>query len=152
MIVTVSKEFGQDPNPVDQTNVLAPKFNPVTPELFTLVNVTAEPPAITVQIPVPTKGTFPFKVAVLAQTVKSVPALAGVGNGLTLINTVLVEAGQTPLDIVHTMLFVPVIKPVTVELLRVGVVTVEVPEITVHTPVPTAGIFAFNVVEETHRF
>lgn len=151
-MVTVSNEFGQDPNPVDHTNVLAPKLNPVMPELFTFVNVTAEPPAITVQIPVPTKGTFPFNVAVLAQTVKSVPALAGVGNGFTLINTVLVEAGQTPLEIVHTILFVPVIKPVIPELFKVGVVTVEVPEITVQTAVPTVGIFAFKVVEAMHKF
>jgi hypothetical protein len=34
---------------------------------------------------------------------------------------VLDDAGQTPLEIVHTRVFVPVIKAVTVETLSVGV-------------------------------
>ena len=66
--------------------------------------------------------------------------------------TVLEEEAQTPLDIVHTNVFVPVIKLVTPELLRVGVVTLEPPAITVHKPLPIIGLFPFNVNVEAHKF
>jgi hypothetical protein len=78
--------------------------------------------------------------------------LAGVGKGLTKILTVELVEGQVPLEIVHTNVFVPVISPVTIELLRVGVVTVEVPVITVHIPVPKSGILAAKAVESLQRF
>ena len=52
---------------------------------------------------------------------------------------------QVPLLIVHTKVFTPVVKPVTPLVGELGVVTVAVPAVTVHTPVPTVGAFAAKV-------
>ena len=52
---------------------------------------------------------------------------------------------QVPLLIVHTKVFTPVVKPVTPEVGDVGVVTVAVPAVTVHAPLPTVGAFAAKV-------
>ncbi len=56
-----------------------------------------------------------------------------------------VLAAQVPFVIVHTKVFTPVVKPVTVELGLLAVVTAPVPAITVHAPVPITGVFAANV-------
>ena len=56
-----------------------------------------------------------------------------------------VLGGQVPLVIVHTKVFTPVVKPVTPDVGDVGVVTVAVPAVTVHAPVPIVGAFAANV-------
>ena len=58
----------------------------------------------------------------------------------------LVELGHVPFEIVHTKEFVPVDKPVTEDVFKVGLVTEEPPVITDQTPVPIVGIFEFNVV------
>ena len=63
-----------------QTNVFAPTVNPVTPDVGELGVVTLALPAITVHAPVPTEGVFPARVAVVEQTVWSVPALEVVGD------------------------------------------------------------------------
>ena len=52
---------------------------------------------------------------------------------------------QVPLLIVHTNVFTPVVKPVTPLVGELGVVTVAVPAVTVHTPVPITGVFAAKV-------
>lgn len=62
------------------------------------------------------------------------------------------ELAQTPFEIVHTRVFVPVSNVVTCDVFSVGVVTIPVPAITVHTPVPTSGLLAFNVKVEAHKF
>ena len=56
-----------------------------------------------------------------------------------------VLAAQVPLLIVHTKVFVPTVKPLTVELGLLAVVTAPVPAITVHAPVPITGVFAASV-------
>ena len=56
------------------------------------------------------------------------------------------DEGQTPLEIVHCKILFPNVNPVTVVLLRVGVVIDAVPEKTDQDPVPTEGIFPFKVV------
>ena len=56
-----------------------------------------------------------------------------------------VLGGQVPLLIVHTKVFTPVVKPVTPDVGDVGVVTVAVPAVTVHAPVPTVGALAASV-------
>ena len=52
---------------------------------------------------------------------------------------------QVPFVIVHTNVFTPVVKPVTPDVGELGVVTVAVPAVTVHAPVPVVGVFAANV-------
>ena len=52
---------------------------------------------------------------------------------------------QVPLLMVHTKVFTPVLKPVTPLVGEAGVVTVAVPAVTVHNPVPTTGVFAAKV-------
>lgn len=60
--------------------------------------------------------------------------------------TLLTEAGQVPFVIVQVNVFNPKLKPVTVELGEVGLVTIAVePAPTVQIPVPTVGAFADNV-------
>jgi len=78
--------------------------------------------------------------------------LAGVGNGLTNIFTVLVAGGHTPLVIVHIKVLVPVIKLVTTDVLSVGVVTDEPPANTDHAPVPIRGELPASTVVSLHKF
>ena len=52
---------------------------------------------------------------------------------------------QVPLLIVHTKVFTPVVKPVTLDVGEAGVVTVAVPVVTVQSPVPVVGVFAASV-------
>lgn len=61
------------------------------------------------------------------------------------------EDGQVPFEIVHWKTFAPIDKPVTPEELEDGEVTVPVPEIVVHTPLPVAGAFPPNVAAEEHK-
>ena len=51
--------------------------------------------------------------------------------------------------IVHSKVFVPVVKPVTPEVGDAGVVTVAPPAITVQTPVPDVGVLPDNVAVVT---
>src|SRR6267143_4232438 len=55
------------------------------------------------------------------------------------------DAGQVALVIVQTRLFAPTDKPVTPEVGELAVVTVALPPMTVHAPVPTAGVFPASV-------
>ena len=52
---------------------------------------------------------------------------------------------QVPLLIVHTKVFTPVVKPVTPLVGFAGAVTVAVPAVTVHNPIPTTGVLAASV-------
>ena len=53
-----------------------------------------------------------------------------------------VLGGQVPFVIVHTKVFTPVVNPVTPDVGELGVVTVAVPAVTVHIPIPTVGALA----------
>ena len=53
--------------------------------------------------------------------------------------------GQVPLLIVQVKVFTPVVNPVTPLVGLAGVVTVAVPAVTVHIPVPTVGALAASV-------
>jgi hypothetical protein len=57
-----------------------------------------------------------------------------------------VEGMHEPFEIVHRKVFTPTLKPVTPEVGEDGVVTVAVPEITVHIPVPATGVFPASVL------
>ena len=65
-----------------------------------------------------------------------------------------VEGVHAPLEIVHLSVAEdPTTNPVTPEVGDEGVVTVAVPEITDHIPVPTVGVLPANVAVVTlHRF
>ena len=65
--------------------------------------------------------------------------------------TVSLDAGHEALLIVQTNVFAPTESPVTPDVGSPGVVTVPLPAITVHAPVPTAGALPAKVaiVEQT---
>ena len=136
---------GQLPLVIVQTKVFIPKLNPVTPEFAEEGVVTTPVPAITDHEPVPTTGVLPASVAEVVQTVWSIPASATVGETRRLIETSSEDDAQTPFEIVQRSTFIPKLNPVTPEVGEVGVVTIPVPEITVHIPVPTIGVFAARV-------
>ena len=68
-----------------------------------------------------------------------------------MIVTVSLVVGQLPFVIVQTNVFAPSVSPVTPEVGELGVVTVALPAITVHAPVPGDGVFPASValVEQT---
>src|SRR5262249_6182704 len=101
VIVTVSAEGGHEALLIVHTNVFAPIASPVTPDVGLPGVVTEAPPAITVQVPVPTEGVLPARVAVVVHTPKSVPAFAVVGASSRVIVTVSLEGGHAPLLIVQ---------------------------------------------------
>jgi hypothetical protein len=88
----------------------------------------------------------------LIQSVCVVPALETVGTSSTVIATVDELGEQGALEIVQAKIFVPNGKPVIEVVGDKVFVIMPPPEINVHTPVPTPGVFAFIVVvgEEIH--
>ncbi len=64
-------------------------------------------PTNTDQIPVPTVGVFPAKLADVAQMVVFVPVFAIVGKSSLIMLTVEDDGEHTPLDMVHCNTFVP---------------------------------------------
>jgi hypothetical protein len=84
----------------------------------------------------------------VAQIVLSASLLASVGTGLVLfvITTSSVVDAHDPFDTVQrSVALVPTGTPVTVVLKEFTLVTVAVPDTTLHTPVPVAGLVAFSV-------
>ena len=73
------------------------------------------------------------------------PASATVGNWSTLMVITSVLGVHVPLVIVQVKVFTPVVKPITPEFGSSGSVTVAVPAVTVHVPVPIVGVFADKV-------
>ena len=144
MIVTVSLDEGHDALLIVQTNEFAPTLKPVTPDDGLPGVVTEAPPAITVHTPVPSVGVLPARLAVAAQTPKSAPAFAVVGDWSRVIMTVSLDDGQVPLLIVHTKIFTPTLMPVTPDAGFAGVVTDAPPPATVQVPVPTEGVLPDN--------
>jgi hypothetical protein len=61
------------------------------------------------------------------------------------------EVGHVPLLIVHTNVLLPTLRPVTPEEGLEGEVTAPPPPITLHVPVPDAGVFpaSVDVAEQT---
>ena len=59
-----------------QTKEFMPVMSPVTRVPEDAVSAIIPAPEITDQLPIPTSGTFPFKVALVAQIVVSFPAIA----------------------------------------------------------------------------
>ncbi len=101
-------------------------------------------------MPVPTAGTFPAIVAVVAQTLCEGPALAVVGLASCWIRTVEVDGGHTPLLIVHSKTLLPTPKFTTPELGERGVMIIPGPLSTFHIPKPTLAVFAARVALVEH--
>jgi hypothetical protein len=105
-------------------------------------------PETRVQIPVPTDGLFPVRIAEgdEIQTVWSAPANAVDGKAST--NTIIVscDEAQTPLLIVHTKTLDPTAVPATLLEGDEGVKIVPEPENLAQIPFPITGLFAFSVV------
>jgi hypothetical protein len=120
-------------------------LNPVTPDVGDEGVVTDAVPEITDHIPMPVTGVFALRVAVGAQTDWSDPAAAVVGKFSRSIVISSVEGVHAPLEIVHRNVFMPVLNPVTPDVGDVGVVTIPVPVITIHVPVPITGVFPARV-------
>jgi hypothetical protein len=150
VIVTVSLDGGHEALVIVQTNVFAPTDSAVTPDAESPGVVTVAVPAMTVHTPVPTEGLLPASVAVELHTPKSAPAFAVVGDSSRVMVTVSLEEGHEPFVIVQTNVFAPMDNPVTPEDGDPAVVTVEVPSITVHAPVPTVGVFPASVTVVAH--
>ncbi len=132
-----------------------PTTMPVTPEVDNVVVVTVAVPVITLQAPVPTVGVLAVKVAVVTlHKFWSTPAAEVVGGDETFMITSSVDETQAPLLIVQRRVAEePTTNPVTPEVDKVVVVTVAVPVITLHTPVPVAGVLpAKVVVVRLHKF
>ena len=150
MIVTVSLEGEHVPLLIVQTNLFAPTDKFVTPEPGIPGEVTVAVPVITVHVPVPEVGVLPASVVVVEHNVWSGPALEVVGGAFLRTITVSLDGAQLPLLIVHTNVLFPTDNPVTPEVGLPGVVTTDVPAITVHKPVPTEGVLPARVAVVKH--
>src|SRR4051812_31568592 len=132
-----------------QVKTLIPKDNPVTGLNGLVGVVTLPPPLTTIQLPVPTAGTFAPKVVfgLLIQIVWLAPALAGVVAGSTvMVMLLLVDEQVFALVMLHVNIFWPRLKPVTVLEGLLAAVTTPLPLTTIQLPVPTVGALAFKVV------
>src|ERR1035437_10217824 len=101
-MLTVLIEGAQVPLEIVHSRVeVAPIVKPVTAELNAAGVVTTAVPAVTVHNPVPTPGLLPARVVVVTlQRFWSAPALETSGAASTLMVTLLLVDGHTPLKIV----------------------------------------------------
>ena len=145
-------DTGQTPLEIVHLKVVVScKVRPVTPEVSEDAVVAVPVPNIVDHAPVPMAATFPAKVAVvMLHRSWSVPAIATVGNWSMVIVTSSAASEQAPSDTVHLKVAdAPMTNPVTPEVAKEGVVIVAVPEVIVHTPVPTAGTLPARVAVVT---
>ncbi len=149
MIVMVELVLEQVPaDVIVHSKTFVPNVNPVTVEFGLVEFVITPPPVNTDHVPVPVVGVFAANVALgeEIQTVWLLPALAMLVAGSTIIVIVEALVAHTPFPISHCKTCVPTVNPITVVLFKLGFVIVAVPDKTDHVPVPTAGLFPFNVV------
>ena len=102
VIITSSVEGAQGAFDIVQRKVFAPTPRAVRPEVGDVGVVMVPEPEINVHKPVPAKGVFPARVAVVAHTVWSGPAAAVVGGGRTLTLTFIASPTQ-PLAVGTTL-------------------------------------------------
>ncbi len=106
-------------------------------------------PDIILQVPVPTDGLFPAKVTLVNPQVDdpvwSAPALAVVGFRLKTIITSSILAEHGLLLIVQRKMLVEPAVPVKGDVGLEGNITLPPPDIILHAPVPTVGVFPANV-------
>ena len=107
-------------------------------------------PLSNVHVPVPTVAVFPANVAEVLHNVWFGPAFATVGVATPVMVTVLVDAGQGALLIVHWKTLAPTPNPVMPEVGEEGVVMAPAPLTSVHKPVPVVAVFPANVAVVPH--
>jgi hypothetical protein len=145
VITTPSVEGGQAPLLIVQMKIFGPGPRPVIP-LPGWDGFAMDPlPERSVQIPEPTAGVFPARVAESAHTDWSGPAFDTVGFVLTPMMTSSHEVGQTPLEIVQRNTLFPVLRLETEVLGSAALENVPVPKDTVHWPEPIKGVLAARV-------
>jgi hypothetical protein len=98
---TVDVDAGQMPFVTDHRRTFGPIEMLLTADTLSVLLLTDKAPPITDQVPVPTSGLRAFSVAVVAHTVRLLPALAVLGKSSRMISTVDVAAGQTPFTTDH---------------------------------------------------
>ena len=103
-------------------------------------------PLIGNHVPVPIVGATAVSVGVNPQKKMLGPALTGPTFATEVIESVEELDGQTPFEIVHCKIFVPVEILVKADNGEVGETIVPVPEISDQLPVPIAGMLAVKVV------
>lgn len=146
-ILMVAVEAGQMPFVIVHCKILLPVLKPFT-EVFAEEGEEMNPlPETTLQLPVPTEGTFAAREVVLPQICWLLPALAAAGFASARMLTVAVEAGQMPFFIVHMKALFPVPRLLTEVVASVAEAIMPLPETTVQLAVPTAGVFPLSVTE-----
>ena len=143
-MANVDVEEGHTPLEIVHCKILLVAVEIAVAVLFgVLLEVMLAAPLNTLQLPTPIVGVFAASIVVLelAHNVCEGPAFATVGIGSTCIAIVEVEAGHTPLEIVHCkMLLVAVEIDEAVAVGEVLGVTAAEPAITLQVPTPTAGV------------
>ncbi|MBL4691344.1 MAG: hypothetical protein JKY68_07790, partial [Rhodospirillales bacterium] len=149
LIVTSSVELGHAPLEIVHLNVDEPPMvKPLTVDVSE-EGVSAVPvPEMVDHAPVPTAGAFPAKVAVVTlHKFWSGPAAAVVGIPATLMTMSSVDAGHTPLLIVHLNVDEPLmVNPLAVDVGSATTSALPVPDTVDHAPVPVVGVLAAKVV------
>jgi hypothetical protein len=145
--ITSSVDGVQAPLLIVHLKVTVPTVRPVMVELGSEGVVTVPLPDNTDHAPVPTAGVLAESVVEETHMALSLPASAMVGMSLLVMITSSVDGVHDPVVMLHLKVSVPMPIPVTVELGSLALVTVPVPEITDHAPVPEPGLFPERVVE-----
>jgi hypothetical protein len=101
VMLTVEVDAGQTPFTMENWKTLSPPLSPVTAVEGLLGFENVPDPATTDQLPVPEVTGVATSVELAEQSVALLPALAMEGGRSLLIETVAVDEGQTPFEVVH---------------------------------------------------
>jgi hypothetical protein len=143
----ISSEATHPASVIVHLKVFTPVERLETVEFSSVGLSTVAPPVITLHAPLPAEGVFPANVPVLVLHSSWSGPASTVGTDPLAISTSSNELAQAPFEIVHRKVDVPAVKPVIPEEGEDGVVIFPLPEIFVHVPVPTVGVFPANVAE-----
>jgi hypothetical protein len=99
--VRVAELLGQTPLLICHTKAFAPTLRPLAVTVGRMALFKVEVPLSTDQLPVPTAGVLPLRVALPAHTAKLLTTVAVEGGRSLCIDRVAVDAGQIPLAMFH---------------------------------------------------
>jgi hypothetical protein len=146
VIVTVLSLGAQAPFEIVHLNTLAPMPKLDTLLLFEVGLFTVPAPLTNAHTPVPIVATLPFKLAVVAQTDWSVPALEVEGASRRMIVMVLTLDAQVPFEIVQVKVVEPIGKPLTIELAELALLKLTPKVVVDQSPIPFTGTLPAKVV------